>query len=296
MNKFTPTSILSIQSYVCFGYVGNKAAMFPLQRLGFDVTGVNTVQFSNHTGYESFDGDVMTPEHVSRVLSGIKKRGVFKNFSCVISGYQGSESLGKLILSAVQDIKKENPSALYCCDPVIGDVGVGTFVKPEVARFIKESCVPAADIITPNLYELGYLTDTPVASMNSLFALQSACKKLHQLGPKLILVTSIFDSALPSDAIQMLVSMDDNMFVVETPKLSMKWPASGSGDATTALFVAYFLQSRDPKLALEKTASSIFEVFKATVEAETRELQFISAQEAMVSPLHYFTAKLVKSD
>ncbi len=296
MNKFTATSILSIQSYVCFGYVGNKAAMFPLQRLGFDVTGVNTVQFSNHTGYESFDGDVMTPEHVSKVLSGIKKRGVFKNFSCVISGYQGSESLGKLILSAVQDIKKENPSALYCCDPVIGDVGVGTFVKPEVAKFIKESCVPAADIITPNLYELGYLTDTPVASMNSLFALQSACKKLHQLGPKLILVTSIFDSALHSDAIQMLVSMDDNMFVVETPKLSMKWPASGSGDATTALFVGYFLQSRDPKLALEKTASSIFEVFKATVEAGTRELQFISAQEAMVNPLHYFTAKLVKSD
>jgi pyridoxine kinase len=297
MNKSTVSSILSIQSYVCFGYVGNKAAMFALQRLGFDVTAVNTVQFSNHTGYPSFEGDVMSQEHLSRILSGIKQRDVFKDFSCVISGYQGSPFLGKLIVDTVRDVKKENPSALYCCDPVIGDVGVGTFVKPEVAEFIRNYCVPVADILTPNCYELAYLTGNSVESLNSMVAIQSACKKLHQAGPKIILVTSILDSETSfCDSIQMLVSTKDQTFTVETPRLSIGFPASGSGDATTALFMAYFLQHRDPRVALEKTAASIFEIFKATAEAGTRELQLIKAQETMVNPSHHFMAKLVKSD
>ena len=273
--------ILLIQSYVAYGYVGNRAAMFPLQRLGFEVTAVNTVQFSNHTGYENFAGDVMTSDHLSRVLSGIEKRGIFKDFSAVLSGYLGSAELGELILQTVRKIKRENPSAYYCCDPVMGDAGVGMFIPAKVAEFIRQECVPLADILTPNLYELAYLAEQSVESLNSIKAIQAACNKLHQRGPRIILVTGI----------QMLLSFDKNLYVLETPKFDLKWPPSGSGDATSALFVGYLLKLNDPKKALEKTAASIFELFKATFEAGTRELQFIGAQELMIHPKHEFLAK-----
>ena len=299
-------NILSIQSYVCFGYVGNRAAVFPLQRLGFDVTAVNTVQFSNHTGYEDFSGDVMTPDHLSDVLSGVERRGVYENLEAVLSGYQGDLALGELILKTVQKIKNirqaKNLPIFYCCDPVIGDVGVGRFVPLELAEFIKNQCVPMADILTPNLYELAYLTGVEVSDFTSIESLKSACHQLHERGPSIILVTSIEGGLLtPStdqeknSVIHMLLSVKqkntNKAYLVSTPKFEFKWPTSGAGDAVAAIFLGNFLKSQDPKLALEKTASAIFEILKATFEAGTRELQLIGAQDSIVSPFHIFPAQ-----
>ncbi len=283
--------VLSIQSYVCFGYVGNKAAMFSLQRMGIEVTGVNTVQFSNHTGYEHFAGDVMSSDHLARVLSGLKKQGIFKDFSAVISGYQGSLGLGEQMIKTFREIKQENPLALYCCDPVIGDIGVGQFVKTEVAEFIQQTCLPLADIITPNGFEFAYLSGESLDSLSSVSAIQSACLRLHAQGPKIIVITSLPPAARKSHAFQLCLSVEGKMWILDTPELILPWPPSGSGDAAAAMFVGYLLQFKDPKIALEKMAASMFEVFETTFERGTRELQFIQAQERMMQPRHHFLAR-----
>ncbi|MBV8414912.1 MAG: pyridoxal kinase, partial [Verrucomicrobia bacterium] len=125
-------TILSIQSSVAYGHVGNSAAVFPLQRIGVEVWPVNTVHFSNHTGYQSWRGMVLPVEGVAEVILGIEERGVLPECNGVLSGYMGDVSLGEVILDAFRRVKRANPDALYCCDPVMGDVGRGFFVRPGI--------------------------------------------------------------------------------------------------------------------------------------------------------------------
>ena len=151
-------NILSIQSWVAYGHVGNAAAMFPMQRLGHEVWAVNTVQFSNHTGYGAWKGSVFSGEAVAEVVTGIEERGALPRCDGVLSGYMGDAAIGEAILGAVAKVKAVRPDALYCCDPVIGDVGRGIFVRPGIPEFIKARAVAAADIITPNHFELELLS------------------------------------------------------------------------------------------------------------------------------------------
>ena len=151
-------NILSIQSSVAYGHVGNSAAVFPLQRLGIEVWPVITVHFSNHTGYGAWRGPVLGPDDIAEVLTGIEERGVLPSCNAVLSGYMGDAGLGRLIVDAAAKVKALNPQALYCCDPVMGDVGRGFFVRPGIPDFMRQTAVPAADIITPNQFELEFLT------------------------------------------------------------------------------------------------------------------------------------------
>src|SRR5437762_2488059 len=140
-------NILSIQSHVAYGHVGNDAAAFPLQRLGIEVWPVHTVQFSNHTGYGSWKGDVFSADMIRDIMSGIEARGVLSECDGVLSGYIGSAEIGEAILDAVTHVKRANPAARYCCDPVIGDVGRGVFVHEDIHAFMKSRAIPAADVI-----------------------------------------------------------------------------------------------------------------------------------------------------
>jgi len=151
------TAILSIQSSVAYGHVGNSAAVFPLQRLGIDVWPVLTVHFSNHTGYGSFRGPVLPADQIAEVLRGVEERGVLPGCDAVLSGYMGDVSLGAVVLDAVSRVKAANPKAIYCCDPVLGDVDRGFFVRPGLPEFMRDHAVPKADIITPNQFELEFL-------------------------------------------------------------------------------------------------------------------------------------------
>jgi len=153
-------NILSIQSLVSYGHAGNSAAMFPLQRLGFDVWPVVTVHFSNHTGYGAARGPLLTAEDIAEVIRGVEDRGALDRCDAVLSGYQGAEDVGSVILDAVRNVKKRNPEAIYFCDPVMGDFGRGFFVRPGIPEFMRDEVVPAADVITPNQFELGFLADT----------------------------------------------------------------------------------------------------------------------------------------
>ena len=163
-------SILSIQSSVAYGHVGNSAAVFPLQRLGVEVWPVHTVHFSNHTGYGEWRGPLLPADDVRAVIRGVEERGAFPGVDAVLSGYQGGEDIGDVILDAVARVKAANPDAIYACDPVMGNARSGCFVHPAIPVLLRERVVPAADLITPNQFELGFLTGTEPRTIEETLA------------------------------------------------------------------------------------------------------------------------------
>src|SRR5437868_5794790 len=173
-------NILSIQSHVAYGHVGNAAATFPLQRIGVEVWPIHTVQFSNHTGYGAWTGRVFEAALIGELVDGIAARGVLGTCDGVLSGYMGSADTGAAILDAVARVKAANPSARYCCDPVIGDVGRGVYVRADVPEFMRECALPAADIVTPNQFELDLLSGTATATLAGAL---SAVEGLRARGP-----------------------------------------------------------------------------------------------------------------
>ena len=279
-------NLLSVQSHVAYGHVGNAAAVFPLQRIGVEVWPVHTVQFSNHTGYGEWRGQVFDAGQIRDVVAGIGQRGVLGECDGVLSGYMGGADIGGAILDAVAAVKRANPAARYCCDPVIGDVGRGIFVREGIPEFMKTQAVPAADIITPNQFELDYLSGRGSATVA---AARDALKAVHDLGPRAVLVTSLHTSETPDDAIDLLASDDKGVFRLRTPKLPLS--VNGAGDAIAALFFAHYLRSSDIGQALAQAASSIFGILAKTVDAGSREIQLIAAQDEIVRPSRMFKAE-----
>jgi pyridoxine kinase len=284
--------ILSIQSHVAYGYVGNRAATFPLQRLGHDVWAVNTVEFSNHTGYGSWKGRVAAPEQVREVIEGIRERGVLAQCDAVLTGYLGDAALGTVILDAVATVRAANAAAVWCCDPVMGDVGRGVFVRPGIPEFFRQRAVPAADVVTPNHFELELLTGRSITSLAG--ALDAARTLLaptaHAAGPRVALVTSLHHDATADRTIEMLAVTPGDAWRVVTPLLDFAVAPNGTGDAVAALFLAAWARLRDVPAALSFAASAIFAVLEATVRAGERELQLVAAQDAIVAPPRSFAA------
>ncbi len=283
-------NILSIQSHVAYGYVGNSAAAFPLRRLGHEVWAVNTVMFSNHTGYGAWRGPVFEADAVADVIAGMSERKVLADCHAVLSGYMGDAALGEVILDTAARVKQGNGDALYACDPVMGDVGRGIFVRDGIPEFMRDRAVPAADIITPNQFELELLTGVAVNSLDS--ALKGAAKA-RALGPDVVVITSLVRPDARSDRIEMLASTADGAWLVSTPKLALDPPPNGAGDVTAALFLAHYLEKRFARRALERTAAAVYALFEATQAAGRRELALIAAQDKMVKPPRTFAASQV---
>jgi len=281
--------ILSIQSAVAYGHVGNSAAVFPLQRIGVEGLPVYTVNFSNHTGYGAWRGPLIDPNDVREVITGIEERGVFGEIDAVLSGYQGGEGIGDVIIDAVARVKAANPDAVYACDPVMGNAKSGCFVAPAIPILLREKVVPAADIITPNQFELGFLTDTEPDTLESTL---TSVDLAMAMGPRTVLVTSVERPDREEGTIEMLVADPTGAWIVQTPRLPMK--ANGSGDVTAALFTAHYVATGDAKTALERTASSVFDLLAATLESGARELQLVEAQEFYANPRMQFTARQVR--
>lgn len=281
--------ILSIQSAVAYGHVGNSAAVFPLQRIGVEVLPVYTVNFSNHTGYGAWRGPLISPADVAEVLTGIEERGVFPQIDAVLSGYQGSEGIGDVILDAVARVKAANPAAVYACDPVMGNAKSGCFVAPAIPVLLRERVVPAADIITPNQFELGFLTGTEPADLESTLV---SVDLARDMGPRTVLVTSVERPDAPEGTIEMLAVTDDGAWIVQTPRIPMK--ANGSGDVTAALFTAHYGATGDAALALARTVSSVFDLLQNTYDSGERELQLIESQEAYANPRMQFEVARVR--
>ena len=286
--------ILSIQSAVAYGHVGNSAAVFPLQRIGVEVLPVYTVNFSNHTGYGAWRGPLISPDDVRDVILGIEERGVLGEIDVVLSGYQGSDGIGDVILDAVARVKSANPDAVYSCDPVMGNAKSGCFVAPAIPILLRERVVPNADIITPNQFELGFLTGTEPGDLDSTLASVDAARAM---GPRTVLVTSVERPDRPvledgRGTIEMLAVDDAGAWMVQTPHIPMK--ANGSGDVTAALFTAHYRSSRDAASALAKTVSSVYDLLQLTYDSGQRELQLVEAQEYYAHPREQFAVTRVR--
>jgi pyridoxine kinase len=271
--------ILSIQSSVAYGYVGNSAAAFALQRLGHEVWPVLTVHFSNHTGYGAWRGPLLAPTDVAEVIAGIADRGVLGSADAVLSGYQGDPAVGAVILDAVERVKAANPGAVYCCDPVMGDVGRGMFVRAGIPEFMRDVVVPRADIITPNHFELDFLAGRTTSSLVEVLA---AVDVVRAAGPRHVLVTSVVHGAASAGSVDVVAVSDEGAWVVTTPWLPIS--PNGGGDVTAALYLAHLWTTGSPARALERTVASVFAVLEATLAAGARELQLIGAQDAIAHP------------
>lgn len=281
-------NILSIQSHVAYGHVGNASATFPMQRLGVDVWPIHTVQFSNHTGYGNWKGRVFDGGMIDEVMEGIAERGVLASCDGVISGYMGSADIGHAILSAVERVRAANPKALYCCDPVIGDVGRGVFVRPGIPEFMREQAVPAADIVTPNQFELELLTDVEIKTIADA---HRAVEALRDAGPKVVMVTSLETEETPGDSIDLMAADAKGSWRVRTPKLDVS--VNGAGDAIAALFFTHYLREESAAAALSKAASSIYGLLKRTKEAGSREILTVAAQDEFVTPSQVFEPQAI---
>lgn len=280
---FGVTTILSIQSSVAYGHVGNSSAMFPLMRIGVEVWPVLTVHFSNHTGYGEWRGPLLAAADVADVITGIDERGVMGRCDAVLSGYQGGEDVGAVILDAVRLVKERNPDAIYCCDPVMGDVDRGFFVRPGIPEFMRDQVVPAAQVITPNQFELEFLTGRTTKSVPDVLEAADAARAL---GPDTVLVTSVVHDEAEPGTLDMIAVTGDGAWSVTTPLLPRTF--TGAGDLTSAMFLAHLLQTGDPAQAVAKTAAIVYGVLSTTVASGESELQLVAAQSEIATPSNSF--------
>jgi pyridoxine kinase len=281
-----PLNILSIQSHVAYGHVGNASAVFTMQRLGVEAWPIHTVQFSNHTGYGEWTGRVFDGQFVDELLDGIEARGVLGRCDGVLSGYMGSADVGSAILAAVDRVRAANPQATYCCDPVIGDVGRGVFVRPGIPELMRDQAVPKADVVTPNHFELDYLSGIESRTPRDL---KAAIGAVHALGPRTVLVTSVHLEDTPEDAVDLVAGEDGRMWRVRTPRLDLS--LNGAGDAIAALFYVHRTRTGSAAEALSAAASATYGLLEATAAAGSRELVLVAAQDQLVQPARVFAAE-----
>jgi pyridoxine kinase len=269
-------TVLSIQSWVACGNVGNNAALFALQRLGCETWSLNTVAFSNHTGHERWRGNAVPAEEIAELFEGIAELGVLPRCDAVLSGYLGEPDTGPVLLDIVARVKRANPQAVFCCDPVIGDVATGRYVRDGIAEFYRDRALALADVVTPNRFELEWLTGAPAGSLAEAGA---AAEALRRRGPRIALVTSLEPGA---DRVAMLAAGPEGVWAVETPRLPVE--ATGCGDAVAALFLGRLLQGRTVPEALAATAAAIYAVIETTIADGGGELALIAAQDELVMP------------
>lgn len=279
----TAPTFLSIQSCVSYGHVGNSAVTFPLQRLGVRVWPIHTVLFSNHTGYGKWKGQICDVSVVRSIFEGVKDRGALHTASALLSGYMGSPDLGFVILDILKELKQINPALIYCCDPVMGDVGRGFFVPPAIQDFFKNNLIQQADIITPNHFELEFLSETHFDTIEG--AVQAA-RKVMAMGPSVVLVTSLVLAENMENSINMMAVDKNSVYLVTTPNLPLS--LNGAGDLTAALFSHFYIKYQDISLALEHTISRVFSLITETYKNQSRELVLIEAQENLINPEYCF--------
>ena len=271
-------NIVSLQSHVAYGHVGNSAAVFAMQRLGNEVWPVYTVNFSNHTEYPDWGGPVMAPAEVADVFDGMSF--AFADVDVVLTGYLGSAELAAVVEDTVRRIKAANPGARYICDPVIGNAQVGSFVAPEIPDVFTERLIPLADAITPNQWELSLLTGT---ELNTPEETAAAARSLKDRA----LVTSIGSHADPT--LGMLDITPGETLLVETPRLGGN--VVGAGDLATALYTA--LQPAPAAARISHIAGTMFDMVTEVRTRDLDELPLVEKQELIVAPRTAFTPRAV---
>ncbi len=283
-------TILSIQSWVAYGHVGNAAAVFPLERLGHEVWPIHTVQFSNHPGYGGFKGKIFDAAHVAELVAGLAERGLFARCDAVLSGYLGEAGTGDAVLDAVARMRTANPKGLFCCDPVMGDDKSGFFVRPGIPDFFRTRAIPAADIVTPNRFELEYLTDTRIGSLADSVR---AARLVQARGPAIVAVTGLTAPVVDPGHIGVLAVVSDAAWLVVTPELGFDPAPNGTGDLFAALFLGHLLAGQEPEGALGRAVSALFAALESAAAQGLREMPLTRIQDRLVRPDRLFEVQTV---
>ena len=258
-------AVLSIQSSVIFGYVGNNIARPILQALGYDVWCVDTVNFSNHPGYGSFTGSVKEAHKIQQEINGLTKLDILSECDAVLSGYLGEVETAKTVSRTIELIKEQNETAIYLLDPVIGDDDQ-IYVKNGLVEAFKNDLLPKADIILPNQSELGWLSESKI---NDVSSLKTASKYLIKRGAKTVVVTGIPEF----ETLTNYVITSDAFWAISTPKLNRKF--SGTGDLFSSLFTGAFLQTKDLYNALNFATEGCSLVVSETQKKGSKELSVL---------------------
>jgi pyridoxine kinase len=299
-------TVITIQSQVAYGHVGNSAAVFPMQMHGIDVIAVPTTLLSNRPGYPTIRGRVLDAQLVADLLLGVEERGALATCRMILSGYLGSPEIAAVVADFVERAKARNPALLYCCDPVLGDRDRGLFVQADIPPLVRDRLCRLADIITPNHFEFEWLCGAKATTTDQAIAQAQA---LLARGPSTIVVTSAELADLPDGQIETLAverskegseERSEERFAelskawrVRTPKLPID--PSGTGDLFAALFVAARVREKDTPEALGHAASAIFAVLERTAISGTEEMRIVECAELLVQPKRRFDAIAVRS-
>ena len=278
--------ILLLNSFVCHGHVGASAQLFPLQRLGAEVTMIPTVRFSNHPGYGHFAGEVTSPNEIARLAGGLEAIGALDGLDGLLSGYLSDPRTGAAAIAAIMRARQRSPEALYACDPVLGDNG-RLYVLPGVDELLRTQAVPAADLITPNLFELGLLTGLPCGSLAEVKRAAAALQaSMRAAGPRAVLVTGLRLETTPKNAVDMLLAEGAAFHRLRTPFFDLT--ANGTGDLAAALFLHEYLRFGDGAAALAAMAARLVPVLRLTAARGARELALAAAQDELANPSEAF--------
>jgi len=280
-------TVISIQSQVAFGHVGNSAAVFPLQMHGIDVTAVPTTLLSNRPGYPTIRGRVLDAQLVADLLRGVEERGAVDTCETILSGYLGSPEIAAVVADFVARAKARNPALTYCCDPVLGDRDRGLFVPADIPPLVRDRLCPLADIITPNHFEFEWLCGAKATTTGQVIGEAQA---LMARGPSTVVVTSAELKDTPDGEIETLAigrsKEGFRAWRVRTPKLPIS--PSGTGDLFAALFVAARVREKDTPDALGHAVSAIFAVLERTAISGTEEMRIVASAELLVRPARRF--------
>lgn len=271
--------ILSIQSEVVYGHVGHQASRFILERMGHPVWAVPTVLFSNHLAHKTVTGRVLPAAEVRSLIDGVRQLGVLGHANAVLTGYLGAPETAALVAEIVAEVRGLNPRALFICDPVIGDQGA-MYVKPELARALSQVVVPLADVLLPNVYELGHLTGGEVRSRGH--AVEALRVLAGRSRARAIIGTGIPDPGHPDELAVIALARhgsDDPGTVSMATTRRHPLFASGTGDAFAALFTARYMKDRDLAAAIGAAVTGMSHIVGATAADRSHELRIIETQQ-----------------
>lgn len=278
--------VISIQSHVVYGHAGNSSAVFPLQRMGLEVWPINTVQFSNHTQYEEgWTGEAHSVDHLSDLIVGLDKIDVLRDCNAVISGYQGSEKQCHVAIELVNAVRERNPTAMYICDPVMGDPSKGCVVAKGIETMLVNGMMPMADVIVPNQYELSKFVEMEIYSVTDAI---KACKAALAKGPRIVLVKHLHRLEDSKKYFTMMLAYDDKFYISHAPKISPKKPYVGVGDLITAVFTAGLMKGWSAVKAFKHCNEAVYGIVHETYLAQEWELQTIAAQNHLLDPSESF--------
>lgn len=269
--------IVSIQSHVLHGHVGNCAAVPAMRALGAQVTAVPTTLLSNHPHYPTMRGQILDAGLVADLLLGVEERGLAAHATVLVTGFMGSVAVGEVVADFVERTLSRNPDVIYVCDPVLGDDDLGGFADGALLGLFRERLLPLATVATPNGWEACKIAELP-AAIGEMDLLQA----LRDRGLRDVVITG---GSATDERLRNLVLEGQDVSAIETPRLPVR-PA-GTGDMFTGVLAAQLGEGARLENAARRATAMTFAMLERTPPTPWAEMPIesnIDSVARMASP------------